>query len=75
MTNTPKPPRPSPARTLYSLMFWLLVYLVGMGVGSTIAWLAGADVNLQMISGLATGFVFVIIANRWVRGQRSRIAK
>lgn len=75
MSNAPKPPRPSPARTLYSLIFWLLVYLVGMAAGSTIAWLAGADVNLQMIIGLATGFVFVIIANRWVRGQRRRISK
>ncbi|QLQ07343.1 MAG: hypothetical protein HZY76_15830 [Anaerolineae bacterium] len=37
-------------------MFWLLVYLIGMGAGSTIAWLAGADVNLQMLLGLATGF-------------------
>jgi hypothetical protein len=46
-----------------------------MGAGSTIAWLAGADVNLQMIIGLATGFLFVIIANRWVRGQRSRMTK
>lgn len=72
MSNSPNPPRPSPGRTLYSLLFWLVVYLIGMGVGSTIAWLVGADVNLQMILGLATGFLFVIIANRWVRGQRSR---
>lgn len=74
MSNTPKPPRPSPARTLYSLLFWFVVYLIGMGVGSTVAWLAGADVNLQMILGLATGFVFVIIANRWVRRQRGGTA-
>lgn len=72
MSQSSKPPRPSPGRTLYSLLFWMLVYLIGMGTGSTIAWLVGADVNAQMIIGLATGFVFVIIANRWVRRQRSR---
>ena len=70
MSNSPKPPRPSCVRTLYSLLFWLLVYLIGMGAGSTIAWLAGADVNLQMLLGLATGFLFVIIVNHWVRKQR-----
>lgn len=75
MSNSAKPPRPSPGRTLYSLLFWFLVYLIGMGAGSTVAWLAGADVNLQMIIGLATGFLFVILANRWVRGQRSRMSK
>ena len=72
MKQSSKPPRPSPGRTLYSLLFWMLVYLIGMGAGSTIAWLVGADVRVQMIIGLATGFVFVIIANRWVRWQRSR---
>ncbi len=71
MSHSPKPPRPSFVRTLYSLLFWLLVYLIGMGAGSTIAWLAGADVNLQMLLGLATGFLFVIIVNHWVRKQRS----
>lgn len=75
MTQSSKPPRPSPARTIYSILFWLLVYLVGMGVGSTVAWLAGADVNLQMLIGLATGFLCVIIANRWVRRQRNQITK
>ena len=62
----------STARRTYNSLFWIITYLVGMVIGSALAWLVGAGLNEQIGAGFLGGFVLLFITNRWVRSVKSR---
>ena len=67
MTKTPPPERLSAGRRIYSFFFWIIVYLVGMAVGSGLAWFLGADLDTQIVAGFFGGIILLFVTNRWVR--------
>lgn len=67
MTKTPPPERLSVGRRIYSFFFWIVVYLVGMAIGSSLAWFLGADLDRQIVVGFLSGLILLFLTNRWVR--------
>ena len=72
MTKAPQPTPMSAGRRIYNSLFWIIIYLVGMVIGSALAWLVGAGLDEQIGAGFLGGFVLLFITNRWVRRVKSR---
>lgn len=71
MSKTTQPGM-SVGRRIYNFLFWVIVYLVGLVIGSTVAWALGADLNNQIGGGFLGGFILLFLASRWVRRVKSR---
>ncbi len=61
---------PKLSRVIYSTIVWIVVFSVGLILGSSLAWPLGASVEVQVLVGLLSGYFLVFAVNRWVRRMK-----